>query len=42
MEEVKNDYVYIVLSQTPTGVGKAIRRVGGLQYNHASMLLMRI
>ncbi len=37
MEEVKNDYVYIVLSQTPTGVGKAIRRVGGLQYNHASI-----
>lgn len=36
-EENKNDYVFVVLSQTPSGFGKAIRRVAGLNYNHASI-----
>lgn len=32
-----NYYVYIVLSQTPTGFGRLIRKVAKLEYNHASI-----
>lgn len=36
LEEEKN-YIYIVLSQTPTGFGRLIRRIMKIEYNHASI-----
>lgn len=30
-------YVYIVLSQTPTGFGRMIRKISKMEYNHASI-----
>ncbi len=34
-------YLYIMISRTGTGFGKAIRRFTGMQYNHASLGLDR-
>jgi hypothetical protein len=33
----KQHYIYIVLSETPTKFGSAIRRLGHIKYNHASI-----
>lgn len=32
-----NYYIYVVLSQTPTGFGRIIRKIGKISYNHASI-----
>jgi hypothetical protein len=37
----RNYYIYVVLSQTPTRVGGAIRKLAGIQYNHASIAFDR-
>lgn len=36
-DEKRNEYVFVVLSQTPSGFGRVIRRIAGLKYNHASI-----
>jgi len=35
--EDRNYYVYVILSKTPTGFGKMIRKFGRIEYNHASI-----
>ncbi len=35
--EEEQRYVYVMISQTPTGFGKLIRRFGGMKYNHTSI-----
>lgn len=37
--EPRDHFVYIMISQTHTGFAMALRRVGGLHYNHASIAL---
>ena len=35
--ERRDYYIYVVLSKTPTKFGGAIRRLAGIEYNHASI-----
>lgn len=37
--EPQDHHLYIMISQTHTGFAMALRRVGGLRYNHASVAL---
>ena len=36
---MKQDYIYIVISRTPSKFAKLIRKTMGIEYNHASISL---